>query len=76
MRGSWFESIDSFMGIRASTGICLPVFQKLKVDFGPGYRVNYTRRGPQLLLLLAGDAKSTQQKDIAKAIELANNFQE
>lgn len=49
---------------------------ELKIDFGPGYRVYYTQRGTRLLLLLAGGDKSSQQKDIAKAIELARNFQE
>ncbi len=49
---------------------------ELKVDFGPGYRVYYTQRGTRLLLLLAGGDKSTQQKDIAKAIRLTKNFQE
>ncbi len=49
---------------------------ELKVDFGPGYRVYYSQRGTRLLLLLVGGVKSTQQKDIAKAIHLAKNFQE
>lgn len=49
---------------------------ELKIDFGPGYRVYYTQRGTRLLLLLACGDKSSQQKDIAKAIELARNFQE
>lgn len=49
---------------------------ELKIDFGPGYRVYYTQRGTRLLLLLAGGDKQTQQKDIAKAIQLAKNFQE
>ena len=49
---------------------------ELKIDFGPGYRVYYAQRGTQLLLLLAGGDKSTQHKDVAKAIELARNFQE
>lgn len=49
---------------------------ELKIDVGPGYRVYYTQRGTRLLLLLAGGDKSTQQKDIAKAIQLAKNFQE
>jgi putative addiction module killer protein len=49
---------------------------ELKIDFGPGYRVYYTRRGTRILLLLAGGDKSTQQKDIAMAIRLARNFQE
>ncbi len=49
---------------------------ELKVDFGPGYRVYYAQRGSRLLLLLADGDKSTQQKDVAKAIHLAKNFQE
>lgn len=49
---------------------------ELKVDIGPGYRVYYAQRGTKLLLLLAGGDKSTQQKDIAKAIQLAKDFKE
>jgi len=49
---------------------------ELKIDFGPGYRVYYSRRGMRLLLLLAGGDKSTQHKDTALAIELATNYQE
>lgn len=44
---------------------------ELKVDVGPGYRVYYTLRRGQLILLLAGGDKSTQAKDIASAIRLA-----
>ena len=49
---------------------------ELKVEFGPGYRVYYSQRGTRLLLLLVGGDKSSQQKDIAKAIDLAKHFQE
>ena len=49
---------------------------ELKIDFGPGYRVYYTQRGVQLLLLLIGGDKSSQAKDIAKAQELAKDFSE
>ena len=49
---------------------------ELKVDFGPGYRVYYSQRGTRLLLLIVGGDKSTQQKDIARAIELAKTFLE
>jgi putative addiction module killer protein len=49
---------------------------ELKIDIGPGYRVYYAQRGTTLLLLLAGGDKSTQQKDIAKAIHLAKDFKE
>jgi putative addiction module killer protein len=49
---------------------------EMKIDVGPGYRVYYTQRGARLLLLLIGGDKSTQQKDIATAIRLANDFKE
>jgi putative addiction module killer protein len=50
-------------------GIC-----ELKIDFGPGYRVYYTERGGELIVLLAGGDKSTQSQDIKTAIALAKNL--
>ena len=47
---------------------------ELKIDFGPGYRVYYTERGGELIILLAGGDKSTQQQDIKTAITLARNL--
>ncbi|MFH1833641.1 MAG: type II toxin-antitoxin system RelE/ParE family toxin [bacterium] len=47
---------------------------ELKVDFGPGYRVYYTERDGELIILLAGGDKSTQQKDIEIAVALARNL--
>ncbi len=47
---------------------------ELKVDFGPGYRVYYTKRSGELFVLLAGGDKSSQQQDIKVAIELAKNL--
>ena len=49
---------------------------ELKIDVGPRYRVYYSQRGSRLLLLLIGGDKSTQQKDIARAILLARNYKE
>jgi putative addiction module killer protein len=49
---------------------------ELKVDFGPGYRVYYTERGGDLIVLLAGGDKSTQHRDIKAALALARNLQE
>lgn len=49
---------------------------ELKIDVGPGYRVYYSQRGDRLLLLLAGGDKSSQAKDIAKALELNRNYVE
>lgn len=49
---------------------------ELKIDVGPGYRVYYSFRGDQLLLLLAGGNKSTQNKDIQQALELNRLFKD
>ena len=49
---------------------------ELKVDVGPGYRVYFAQRGDRLLLLLGGGDKSSQGKDIPKALELNRNFVE
>jgi putative addiction module killer protein len=43
---------------------------ELKIDVGPGYRVYYSIRGQELLLLLAGGSKASQSSDIARALEL------
>lgn len=47
---------------------------ELKIDIGPGYRVYYTERGGEIIVLLAGGDKSTQQQDIKAAIALAKNL--
>ncbi len=49
---------------------------ELKIDFGPGYRVYYTQRGREIIVLLAGGDKASQQRDIKTAIALARNLQE
>lgn len=47
---------------------------ELKIDVGPGYRVYYTERNGELIILLAGGDKSTQAKDIRSAIALAKGL--
>ena len=47
---------------------------ELRIDFGPGYRVYYTERGGELIVLLAGGDKSTQPQDIKAATALASNL--
>ena len=49
---------------------------ELKIDVGPGYRVYYSFRGEQLLLLLGGGTKATQNKDIEKALKLNRLFKD
>ena len=47
---------------------------ELKIDVGPGYRVYYTERNGELIVLLAGGDKSSQQQDIQAAQALARNL--
>lgn len=44
---------------------------ELRVDYGPGYRVYFGRRGDTVVILLCGGDKRTQDRDIARAIEMA-----
>ena len=44
---------------------------ELRFDFGPGYRVYYTEREGEIIVLLAGGDKSSQKQDIEKAKQIA-----
>ena len=48
----------------------------MRIDFGPGYRIYFARRGPVLILLLCGGDKSTQSRDIVRAKDLALSWRE
>ena len=43
----------------------------MRIDYGPGYRVYFVKRGALLVVLLAAGAKPTQDKDIKTALKLA-----
>ena len=47
---------------------------ELRFDFGPGYRVYYTERNDEIVVLLAGGDKSSQEQDIEKAKKLARTI--
>lgn len=47
---------------------------ELRLHFGSGWRVYYTERGGSLVILLAGGPKSSQAKDIHRALQLARNL--
>jgi len=49
---------------------------ELRIDYGPGYRVYFKRRGRELIILLAGGDKSTQAKDIKAALRYARDLSE
>lgn len=41
---------------------------EMRIDCGPGYRVYFFRRGKELVILLCGGDKKSQQADIAQAV--------
>jgi putative addiction module killer protein len=47
---------------------------EMRIDYGPGYRVYFTRVGIRVVILLAGGDKRTQRADIQKALRLARDM--
>jgi putative addiction module killer protein len=50
-------------------GVC-----ELRVDVGAGYRIYYGRHGQELVILLCGGDKSSQQADIRQAIQYWKDY--
>lgn len=62
---------------RGNFGDCAAVGEgvlEMRIHFGPGYRVYFTRVGETIYLLLLGGDKSTQPRDIKRAIEIAREL--
>jgi len=49
---------------------------ELRIDYGPGYRVYFKKRGRELIVLLTGGDKRTQARDIKIALSLARALSE
>ncbi len=47
---------------------------EMRIDYGPGYRVYFVKRDNEVVILLAGGDKSTQDADIKTAHSLARNL--
>ncbi len=60
-------------------GDCQPIGEgvsEMRLHVGPGYRVHFVRQATTVHVLLAGGNKSTQKKDIARALRMAHEPKE
>lgn len=48
---------------------------EMRIDYGPGYRVYFMQRGEEVIVLLAGGDKRTQEADIQRALRLARSLE-
>lgn len=48
---------------------------EMRIDYSPGYRLYYSMRGTEVILLLIGGDKSSQQRDIEKAKKLNAEYE-
>lgn len=58
-------------------GDCAPVGEgvsEMRIHHGPGYRVYFTQRGMDIVILLAGGDKATQSRDIKTALGIARKI--
>ena len=66
-----------FRVAQGNFGLCSGVGEnllELKIDFGPGLRVYFAEDGDTIVVLLCGGDKSTQSKDIKKAMEYWKDY--
>jgi putative addiction module killer protein len=85
----WYNSLRDTTGknkirlrlkrvMTGNLGDCKPVGEgvfELKIDFGPGYRLYFGQVGLTIVLLLIGGDKSTQERDIGKAIQYWRDYE-
>ncbi len=78
-------TVSSGRGSRCGSTVCRSVtpgdakpvgegVSELRIDYGLGYRVYFVRRGETLIVLLAGDNKRSQARDIKTALTLARSL--
>lgn len=85
---NWFAGLRDKLGQKriqarirraemGNLGDCSPVgagVSEMRIHHGPGYRVYFVQRGLEVVILLAGGDKSSQNQDIQTALELARQL--
>lgn len=86
----WFEALRDREAVRriqvridraadGHFGDCKPVgegISEMRVHYGPGYRLYFMQRGSEVVILLAGSDKSSQNRDVKTAIGMARLIKE
>ena len=73
-RSRIFTRIKRLAGGNPGDSRFLGEISELRIDYGPGYRVYYKDTGKEIIILLCGGDKSTQQADIARARIIAASY--